>query len=691
MAESILKLKVDSTEYDSKIKRAAQGLQALGQNLSKAGKSFSEVDKDAVKFAQELGKMQTVSTSARGKINELATAFTDMKMQYKGLTDEEKASPFGKALSASLDQLKNRIIESKDSLKEIEQELNNVSTAAEKIKGSGGLFGEGGITGMLQVAGGNLIAQGITKLGSEMADTIQQGIELARQGEGIRIAFERLNRPGLLDNLKEATHGTVSEIELMKQAIKFENFKLPLEDLATYLAFAQQKAKDTGDSIDFLVTSIVNGLGRQSKQILDNLGISAAELTNRMAEGADMTKAVADIIREEMEKAGDYVETASDRAARAAAAATDEMERLGREAQPFAEEWAKAWNEIKIGGMSLLTTVFGPLAESARQIRQLLNGDGFSFKPGIPNLANGPITPSKNVGKDHTVYAPGGYVEVTDSNTGQVIGGQHFDNLNDANSIKDWQKTLFKTPKTPKTTKSNLPTIAEFEKMLAKSLNANIKPEDIMGPSDTWTAYTGDIRMGLEGVDDELTNLTKFTKNFDPYLEFLKDAAKRTEQVAKANELAAQSASNLGSALASLDDPSAKAAGTVIQAIANIALSFSQAAIQAKELGSYGWIAYMAAGTAALATTISTIHSLTGFSEGGEVKGNTYSSDQIPIMANAGEVVLTRAMAGNLASQLQGAGNGQIQATGILQGENILISLERTLKRKGYGELATWK
>ena len=129
----------------------------------------------------------------------------------------------------------------------------------------------------------------------------------------------------------------------------------------------------------------------------------------------------------------------------------------------------------------------------------------------------------------------------------------------------------------------------------------------------------------------------------------------------------------------------------MIQAIANIALSFSQAAIQARELGSYGWIAYMAAGTAALATTISTIHSLTGFSEGGEVKGNTYSSDQIPIMANAGEVVLTRAMAGNLASQLQGVGSGQIQATGILQGENILISLERTLKRKGYGELATWK
>ena len=691
MAESILQLKVDSTEYDSKIKRAAQGLQAYAEGCRKVGGTLSVVENETLDFVKALGRMDTVSKDTRGSINEMTKAFTDMKLVYKGMTDEEKASPFGKALSASLDQLKNRIIESKDSLKEIEQELNNVSTAAEKIKGSGGLFGEGGITGMLQVAGGNLIAQGITKLGSEMADTIRQGVELAKQGEGVRLAFERLNKPGLLDNLKEATHGTVSELELMKAAVQFNDFKLPVEQLGTMLEFAQKKAKDTGQSVDYMVQSIVTGLGRKSLMILDNLGLSAAQVKEKMAETGDMTSAVAAIIKEQMSEAGEYVETAADRAARAAADATNEMERLGREAQPFAEEWAKAWNEIKIGGMSLLTTVFGPLAESARQIRQLLNGDGFSFKPGIPNLANGPITPSKNVGKDHTVYAPGGYVEVTDSNTGQVIGGQHFDNLNDANSIKDWQKTLFKTPKTPKTTKSNLPTIAEFEKMLGKSLNANIKPEDMMGPSDAWTAYTGDIRTGLEGIDGELTNLTKFTKNFDPYLEFLKEAAKRTKQVAKANELAAQSASNLGSALASLDDPSAKAAGTVIQAIANIALSFSQAAIQARELGSYGWIAYMAAGTAALATTISTIHSLTGFSEGGEVKGNTYSSDQIPIMANAGEVVLTRAMAGNLASQLQGVGNGQIQATGILQGENILISLERTLKRKGYGELATWK
>jgi hypothetical protein len=130
-----------------------------------------------------------------------------------------------------------------------------------------------------------------------------------------------------------------------------------------------------------------------------------------------------------------------------------------------------------------------------------------------------------------------------------------------------------------------------------------------------------------------------------------------------------------------------------MQAIANIALSFSMAATQASSLGPYGWIAYMAAGAGALATTISTIHSLTGFAEGGMVKGNSYSGDNIfagNAMVNAGELVLNKAQQATLAQNLQGEGRS-INVQGILSGENILIATERTLKRKGRGELVTWK
>ena len=125
-------------------------------------------------------------------------------------------------------------------------------------------------------------ASAINKLTSELSECISQSTELAKAGEGIRLAFDRLNRPDLLNSLREATHGTVTDLELMKAAVQFNDFKLPLDELGTMLAFAQKKAKDTGQSVDYLVNSIVTGLGRKSKMILDNLGLSASEIDEKM-------------------------------------------------------------------------------------------------------------------------------------------------------------------------------------------------------------------------------------------------------------------------------------------------------------------------------------------------------------------------------------------------------------------------
>ena len=95
-------------------------------------------------------------------------------------------------------------------------------------------------------------------------EAFQRGSELAKQAEGVRLAYQRLGDSSLLDGLREATHNTVSDLELMKAAVKFQDFKLPIEELGTMLAFAQQKAKDTGQSVDYMVDSIVTGLGRKS-------------------------------------------------------------------------------------------------------------------------------------------------------------------------------------------------------------------------------------------------------------------------------------------------------------------------------------------------------------------------------------------------------------------------------------------
>jgi hypothetical protein len=64
-----------------------------------------------------------------------------------------------------------------------------------------------------------------------------------------------------------------------------------------------------------------------------------------------------------------------------------------------------------------------------------------------------------------------------------------------------------------------------------------------------------------------------------------------------------------------------------------------------------------------------------------------YSGDNIPIMANAGEIVLTRAMAGNLASSLQNNGLQNLRLTATLKGEDIRLSVNNNGRRTGRGEM----
>ena len=87
-------------------------------------------------------------------------------------------------------------------------------------------------------------------------------------------------------------------------------------------------------------------------------------------------------------------------------------------------------------------------------------------------------------------------------------------------------------------------------------------------------------------------------------------------------------------------------------------------------------------------STISAIHSTTGYADGGIVKGNRMSGDQVPAMLNSGELVLNKAQQGNLASQLQG-GMGAMQLSAIITGEQLRLVLNNNGRRTGRGEYVT--
>ena len=131
MADSILRLRVSSEEYDNKLKRAAQGLTRYADECRKVGGTLEVVEKETLDYVRALGQMETTSRTATGKLAEMKKAFVELSAQYKSMTDEEKNSPFGKALASSLDQLKGRITDSKKSLEDINKSIN----------GGGGLTG----------------------------------------------------------------------------------------------------------------------------------------------------------------------------------------------------------------------------------------------------------------------------------------------------------------------------------------------------------------------------------------------------------------------------------------------------------------------------------------------------------------------------------------------------------------------
>ena len=729
MGDVITRFRLENTQFDSKLRDSAKALQNIAHQAQLGGKDFNDFSQKAIETARALGTVQSGANNTKDKLRDLVGSYNDAAKAYNSLSETAKQGEFGKAMAASLQKLQQDI-------KDTKEEFYSLGEAASG-KG-GGLFGEGGLTGMLQVAGGNLISKGIEKIVGGLTETWQKSIELARAGEGVRIAFERLNQPDLLDKLKEATHGTVSEVELMKQAIKFENFKLPLEDLATYLAFAQQKAKDTGESVDYMVTSITTGLGRQSKQILDNLGISAAELTKRMNEGADMTKAVADIIREEMAKAGDYVETAADRAALAAAKATDEMEKFGRSAAPIAEEWGQVWNALSIGAMDFANTLLGPVAKSIRSLQNIWNNgweDSLTNSPYNIEGKSAPKTGYQGMGNLQRVQAPGGYVEVTDKNTGAVIGGQHFDNLSDTNSINAWRKGLVKTPKTGgkggsgrggsiKTDQTELQKNQQTINTLTQeyvniSDNANeatrARQEEIQKEiqllerrNNLLKLYAQQAQGKLQGGDIQTTGLGSgsFWGSFkdmkieglsEDQMEKVRKGMQGMNQTASESQKtfmgAASAVSAMGSALSSIKDPGVQIMGMIGQAIASIALGFAQASAKEGKGGIWYWIAATAAGLATMIATISSIHSATGYAQGGIVKGNSYSGDNIyggpDAMVNAGELVLTKAQQSTLASALQGNGLQNINIAGKIKGTDIILSIDRSLQLEGK-QLLTW-
>lgn len=133
--ESVVKLRIDSKEYDANIKRAGDALQQYFNRVRDGGGTLEHLDEGVLEAVKAMGELGTKAGSTKGALAELTNATTEMIVRYRSLTDAERATPLGETMSKSISQLTARVKETKTSLDAATASLQDNGQAAAQSGG----------------------------------------------------------------------------------------------------------------------------------------------------------------------------------------------------------------------------------------------------------------------------------------------------------------------------------------------------------------------------------------------------------------------------------------------------------------------------------------------------------------------------------------------------------------------------
>lgn len=139
--------------------------------------------------------------------------------------------------------------------------------------------------------------------------------EMSKQAavaKDVAVSFERLavTQGVTLQSLRDGVKGTVDDLTLMQKANTAALLGLPLERFDEMLGIARSASKATGESMEFMLNSIVTALGRGSKLMLDNLGI----MINVEQANEDYARSIGKVARQlsDAERKQAFINTALD-------------------------------------------------------------------------------------------------------------------------------------------------------------------------------------------------------------------------------------------------------------------------------------------------------------------------------------------------------------------------------------------
>ena len=680
-SNSILKLQVDDKQYEASLKSAQQGLQALQNALQNSGKSFAQVDKSVVDYAKSIGQMSAQATSARGKIGEMTSTFTELSLKYRQLTEEEKKSPFGQALSASLDQLRTRIQDNRQQLDDVTRSLSDTKQ-------------EGGATSgiMEQLAGKFTISLDAVKLFNVGLQATQSVLSVAKDaffnneeqldewgrvvesGESVYKAFLNSINTGDIGGFLSKIDSIVSAARQAYDA---------LDELATYNAFNQVNVEKTRTGMTESIADYREGNGTKEavraagdaykkelrdrqkmehdayvakiKQVAAERGVSFTDLQKALSGtyGDYRTLKNVPMTGTRLRVSGPFSFGAGNVSTEKYAA--NERERLG--------EALRHLNDTELQSLQALGAqaerTGNEVAQVDKQLARVLRGNG----SGGSTTTRTP----RSVGGGGNTYDP-------------LAGSIDYQAKKVQELQKAWRAAADDDSR-QKIKKQIEEAQFELEKLEGKTSGI---PQMNYGLGDlAGTKGSGVYQGGFELAKNDSKNPWKLD---DKAMKALGDEIARVNE--KREVSLTKEIGNIAGGVSS-----------IMGGIESLGIDLPQGMKDVVN-GIQGVISILTGISSIIITAIQTISTANLFklagggivrAASGFVSGNNFSGDMVPALLNSGEVVLNRAQQGNLVSQLTDSQRTRGPQLAQVSGEQIYIAMTNYLRRSGKGEMVTWR
>ena len=720
MAESIVRLRVESQEFESKLKRASQELLAMAENARRTGATFAIADKEELAFVSSLGQLQTSARSAKGSIAEMTKAFQDLSMHYRSLTDEEKAAPYGQELKKSLEQLQNRINDGKKALGEIngtigesKNQTDILSGAVNELAGKFGLsvpklgamsVAIAGVTGALKVAkdaffaseanldewgrtvdASKAVYEGfLTSLNtgdiSGFLQRIDQIISAARE------AYDELDRLGTQRTIDSPRlNAQRAENERFRAMLRTGRYIAPTDGRKATMKEGQLLTKSQLDNISRMLENGMKNVNNITKSEIQqirasinalykkeaiNLGMSLSEFKKGTSSMAALDERIAGY--------NNYVKTQRDidMAKRSVAIASAEdltvdekTYEKARQRNPY--ERYKAWGVFKDSGETMTK-----ITELVTQMTNLQT-----------QVTNTTAQGYRNINRVEGITVGGGR-----SGGGGRGGTPAPDVVIDPLAGIKFQQTEFDGGMMNSDFSSMVTELAAkyYKESFDESIR-NMDPESVKNMMQT-TETVNDVFKNANMSQVRTTEDKKQSRQDSDISKLAKGVGALSNIAGAFQNMGVELPQGLTKTISVI-----QSLITVVQSVQTIISLFSTGSQTANTAAVTASTVATTALTSAMWANVGTSFlpfahgGIVGHAANGFIGGNNYSGDMLPIAVNSGELILNRAQQGNLASQLSGMGMSAMRLSCKVNAKDMEFILNHQASDTSRGRYLTSK